>query len=271
MIDENPTRSSQSKTPIFSLPPVSKEGCSTTSSHTKRSKRRVFRDQAFPNPSTSKHTPTTSLKATKPRPVSLPPSFPLSVQKARPVSRKVSAPTSHRPRRATSTSTLDPLDPHPSRGTPPPTRSSPTDPSDAISSLGPVTPHSLELRFDSLPDPATPVPQYSPASSTGPSTPPALSPELFSDPVVVSPTPAQLFPNPFLGPLTDPFIQFQMQPDYLLEGTLISSFDYPGSMFSYTTDDFSPKTTFDFSGPGGPFPVLHPLPCDPFAPTAVST
>lgn len=264
VIDENPARSPQSKISIFSPPIVLKEPQTTTSPHTKRSKRKSWQHQT-PSSSCSERTPATSPKLIKPRRMSLPP---LLVQKILPTSRKASTPvTSRSPRRGTLSTLSNPPCPLPSKATSPHTPStsvSPSDIPDIASFLGQTIPHSVQLRTDSLPDLATSGPGYSPASSVGPTTPPTLSPELFSEPLVVSSAHTQLTSEPFLAPLADPFTQFQSRGSHLGE-FFTSPFECSGSVLGHTMHDFFEKATFfpEQALPSLAAPILPiPFTCD---------
>lgn len=187
------------------------------------------------------------IKATKLRQLSEPPSLPLPSRKDKPTSRKASVPA------RVPLSRYAPASPHPSNS------NRQTIPTTSTSLLN--TPIACDQNAYPRPDPSvslyprpspkpvadhtthTPQPQsYSP---TGPTTPPALLPDLFSEPIVAPSSPVHLSPESSLIPITDPFLQFQLQTDYLSGPYLVSAFNYGKLSPGHTTGGSLSKCAFD--------------------------
>ena len=223
IIGEQPTESLQSKASIFSLPTALSEGTNPVTPHKERPKKGPSQSQP-PRPISR----TLSRKAVRPRQLSVPPSFLSSFSRAQPAPRKPSAPA------RVSTSKR--------------------------ASVPPQFPdHTHSTSLIPSPSPNAPTPDV-PETYTypGPTTPPVLSPDLFSEPLVVPPTPVRLSPGSSLMPIADPFLQFQPQYDYFSDPYLVSPFDYCGLAPELAPGGFFSKNAFDT--PLGPDNPSHGIP-----------
>lgn len=246
IIDENPQRSSQPKLSIFSLSVVTREEHSGGHSQPKPPIRKPFRADAPPKQSTTcLRTP--PLRVTKPRQLSVPPSYPPSFTRAKSTPRKASAPARvstlrhtapSQPSGAThcitSTTSVSPLNTPTAGGL------------DTYSYPGPSTPPLYSISsLNSISGRTTHTPQSLPYSLASPTTPPTLLPDLFSEPIVAPSTPIHLSPRSSLIPIIDPFLQFQPQSDYFSDHSLVSPFDYSGSTPGLATNGFVLKSALD--------------------------
>lgn len=239
VIEENPIPSPTHKASIFSLPVMSKGESDIPGPRAKSSRRNP--SQRCRKPPATKSIPAAILpKTVKSRQLSLPP---LPTSSPRPTPRKASAPTV--------TSPLKPVPPmfsNPHRYITP--MSSSTPPTNVLVSGLDTNPrfslasHSVypQLSFDSPLDSATFIAQNSSYPPSAPATPPTVAPDLYSEPVVVSPI--QFASDFFPTNLTDPFAQFQLQYDHLLRTPLISPSGRNASSLGLVAGDPYPKGAF---------------------------
>ena len=200
--------------------------------------------QRHRKPPTIKSIPiTASPRTVKPRQLSVPPSSTLNHRST--------------PRRASASAVISPQIPVPSVFSSPHRHTTPMVPSstslttilasdlDTNPNFSPTT-HSVcpQLSFDSPLDSVTCIAWNPPYPPSAPTTPPTVAPDLFSEPVVVSPIPNQLFSEPFPTHIADPFTQFQLQYNYLLGAPLISP-DHSASLLGLVAGDLYPKGAFD--------------------------
>ena len=236
VIDESPKRPRQPVVSIFSPSAAARvEPNPATPSKTTLSRSEI----SHKLPPTKLSTP--SLKTAKHCKLSARPPFPSATPRIKPILRKASAPA-----RA---SLLKPA-------------AVPPKSSDSTYRITPTTPPSplntttAALDIYTYPDPSTPsmypqspcdltlgqithTSQDLPYSLNGPTTPPASLPDLFSEPVVVPSIPLHLFPGSSLVPISDHFIPFQLQSDYLLNVSQVSSPHYSGFSPGLTAGGFS--------------------------------
>ena len=263
MIGEAAAKSPQQEASIFSLPAASKDD--STRPRTKPSKRMPSKAQHSQELPTLNPISTPSpLKPARSRQLSVPPSSPSLPLRTRLTSRKASAPARVSvSRRATVAPRLPDPPCHVTPAAPPPPSSTPTTNTLATYSYpGPSTP--LEYPQSPLDSPFDRTSHWS-YPITGPTTPPALLPDLFSEPVVVTSTPVHP-PGSSLMPITDPFLQFQPQYDYLMDPSRIYLFDYGGSTPGFATGGFFPKTAFDTPPTSDHLPqcIQTPISTNPF-------
>jgi len=243
VIDENSRQPRQRKPSIFSLPVV---GIESTLGHSRpqSSKRKHSRDNASQKPSTTGSS-ISPLKTTKPRQLSVPPSFTLLSTMAKPTRRKASAPVRvSSSRHAPGSLQLSTLTCHTALTMPTSLNTSTVSDRDIYSHPGPSTPLNPRPPLESTLNRTTHTPHDFLRSPIGPTTPPALLPDLFSEPTVVPSTPVCLSPGSSLMPITDPFLQFQPQHGYFSD-PLVSTFDYSGSTHGLTAGGFFSKSSFD--------------------------
>ena len=264
VIDENPQRPRQPKPSIFSLPVIA-GGEHNGYSRPKLSKRKPSRAEALQKPSTNRSS-IPPPKATKPRQLSIPPSFPSPFTRTKPTPRKASAPAHVSTSRRTPHRNLQDCPPHHLDDSPPPPNTLTDYGLDTYSHLGPSTPPLYsQSQLGSTLDRTTHTPQGLSHSPAGPATPPTLPPDLFSELIIVPSTPVRLSPGSSLMPIADPFLQFQSQYDYFSDPSLVSPFDCSGSAPGFATGSFFSKSTLDAPlWADHSYAIPTPMPSDPF-------
>lgn len=244
VIGEQPSEDPETKASIFSLPAPLNKGINTSSPLKGRSKRGNSRSKIpreTPTPKLSSSPP--SCKAPKSRQLSVPPSFPST----KPTSRETSVPP------LVSSSQYPPGSQPPSSTT---RHTTPTTPTPL-----PNTPTTCDQDAYFYPNPSTPPCLRSPLepvfertaytlrglsnSPTGPTTPPTLLPDLFSEPIVTTPTSVHLSSGSSLMPITDPFLQFRPQCDYFSDPFPSPALDYSGLTPRLTAGGLFCKNAFD--------------------------
>ena len=255
VIDENPARSSETQTSIFSFPIIPKPGNDTAGPHTSRTRRKHCQVVVSTKVPTLRSTPP---KVTKPRQLSVPPSLPSLTSRLKPIPRKASAPTHV------------PVSSAPSAANRHITLGAPQSPS-SILTVGDLDPDSSHCST-TPPLYPQPLPDSTPGRSTdpsdnlsrslaGPATPPTFPPGLFPEPLVVSSTPIQLSPQQSITQIIDPFDQFQLQYDYFLTPSLVSPLDHSGMPVGLTMGSFSKNVLDARIWSGRPFhcvPMAEP-------------
>lgn len=245
VIDENQQQSPPSKASIFSLPAVCKKICRAGHPRPKFSKREP------PKMHDSRKLPTfdsastvSPLKVSKPRQLSVPPSFPASSARARLTSRKTSTPArAFAPKRAPASPKSSDSGRHIVPTISPFLRDiHTTSDLDTFPCLSPGAPVCLHSPPDSMLDRDSYIRQGLSSPMTGLTTPTTLLPNLLPEPTVVPSTPVHLSLGFSLLPITDPFTQFQSHGDYFSN---TSPFDYDGFAPGHITGGHPSKNPFD--------------------------
>jgi len=225
---------------MFSPPVAAREKPNSDYSRPKPPKRKHSRAEALPKPSTTGSS-TLPLKATKPRRLSVPPSFPST--KTKPTPRQTSAPARVSADRYASVSRqpwcstrhTTPTTPTPPLNTPPACDLG------AYPYPGPSSPPYSRSPLSPNQDRIAHTLQDMPYTLTGPTTPPTLLPGLFSEPIVAPSSPVHLSPGSSLIPIADPFLQFLPQYGYFSDPSLVSSLNYGESSPGLAPGAFFPK------------------------------